>query len=267
MRPQMLRSDAASSGRSVTIGNIYGHGFDAPQVAALEAAGFAVRPEASVYAGSQLCRFLDFGSGPSLELIEVTDRTDYESFVPAGMTPYCPGISLLVGQGSSSALDDVAREFEELHPYRLAVPYEGATGPGWHYLNFAVPVLAGAFVWLTALDEPRPPVERTTTHPNGVHGVIGLVFSCDDADLTLLARLAGLPSDARPLDIGGVAVVASGAAGAGAGRFPLTSLVLEADSLDGFPAGLASAVATGVLGRPAVRLETNPDAFDLWITA
>jgi putative ABC transport system permease protein len=30
-------------------------------------------------------------------LIEVTDRSDYESFVPAGMVPFCPGISLVVG--------------------------------------------------------------------------------------------------------------------------------------------------------------------------
>ena len=109
----------------VSIGNLYGHGFDHGQRAELAGLGFSLRPQASVYAGSQLCHFLDFPSGPALELIEVTDRSDYESFVPAGMAPFCPGISLVVGDGSPAALDAYEREFAGLEPYRLRVPYQG----------------------------------------------------------------------------------------------------------------------------------------------
>ncbi|HEY3409034.1 MAG TPA: hypothetical protein VGK53_12750, partial [Propionicimonas sp.] len=89
----------------LTIGNLYGHGFDRGQLATLEGLGFGFRPETSTYMGSQVCHFLDFPVGPSLELIEVTDRSDYESFVPPGMEPYCPGISLMVDGGSPSELD------------------------------------------------------------------------------------------------------------------------------------------------------------------
>ena len=143
----------------LSIGSLYGHGFDRAQRAALEGVGFSLRPQASVYAGSQLCHFIDFSAGPALELIEVTDRSDYEAFVPAGMTPFCPGISLQVGDGSPAALNDYAREFASLEPYRLRVPYPGGTepgAPGWHYLNFARPVVPGLFIWLTAIDEPKP---------------------------------------------------------------------------------------------------------------
>jgi hypothetical protein len=266
MPPNALRHDATSPSGFVTIGNIYGHGFDASQIAMLQAAGFALRPAASVYAGSQLCRFLDFEQGPPVELIEVTNRADYESFVPPGMTPYCPGISLLAGTGSLLALDDCAREFEDLHPYRLEVPYEGTDGPGWHYLNFAVPVLPGAFVWLTSLDAPPPAAERITEHPNRTRGVIGVVFSCREAALARLAQLAGVRPGPRPLDIGGVTLTATGRGETSSRRFPLTAVVLKADSLEEFPVGQPSPLATGVLGRPALRLETSPDAFDLWIT-
>lgn len=251
---------------SLTIGNIYGHGFDSRQVAALEAAGFNFRPGASMYAGSQLCRFIDFESGPSLELIEVTDEADYQAFVPAGMLPYCPGISLVVAGGSPAALDGYERDTADLAPYRLHVPYRGAEGPGWHYLNFAVPVLAGAFIWLTALDSPRPTPRRTGAHRNGVRGVAGLVFACDQADLERLAGLVGGTRRRGPLEIGGIGVVTTGA-GIGPGRFPLRAVVLRADHLDQIAAGEPSGVATAVLGRPALRLETNPDAWELWITA
>lgn len=255
--------NAPRSERSFTIANVYGHGFDAVQIAALEAVGFVFRPGVSVYAGSQLCRFLDFESGPSLELIEVTDQADYESFVPGGMLAYCPGISLLAGDGSPSALDSFECDFADLDPYRLHVPYAGADGPGWHYLNFAVPVLPGTFVWLTGLDAPKPARERTTVHPNGVRRIVGLVFSGDDDTLDQLARLAG-QAGRRPLRIGDVTVQAE--AGTRSGRFPLRAVVLQADSLDAIAGGTTSAEAAALWGRPVLRLETNPDAWELWIT-
>lgn len=250
-------------GRSLTIGNVYGHGFDASQVSALEAMGFSLRPGASVYAGSQLCRFIDFETGPSLELIEVTDRSDYASFVPPGMVPYCPGISLLVEHGAPAALDRYQDDFADLQPYGLHVPYRASGGPGWHYLNFTVPVLAGTFIWLTALDAPKPAPSRTTLHANGARRVTGLVFACTDQDLEPLARLAGESVDRRPLRIGGITVTATDASTA---RFPLLAVVLQADSLAAFGSGATSADASEVCGRPAVRVQTNPLAWELWIT-
>lgn len=249
----------------LTVGNVYAHGFDSGQIATLEALGFALRPGASSYAGSQLCRFLDFENGPSLELIEVTDRADYESFVPPGMVPYCPGISLVVEDGSPFRLDGYERDCAGLEPYRLQVPYQGAGGPGWHYLNFAEPVLPGVFVWLTAFDSPKPVVARTTAHANGVRGVVGLVFACTEEELGRLARLAGETIGRRPLHVGGITLLTTGP-GSGSGPFPLRAVVLRADSLDALGATDLSTEATRALGRPAVRLETNPVSWDLWVT-
>jgi hypothetical protein len=252
---------------SLRVGNIYGHGFNAEQRAALEASGFCFRSEVSTYAGSQLCSFLDFAHGPSLELIEVTDRGDYASFVPRGMEPYCPGISLEVEDGSPAQLDGFERSFADLEPYRLHVAYpdaalaEAAESPGWHYLNFARPVIPGAFVWLTAFDQPRPTISRRTAHPNGVRGVTALVF--DGATrLDRVARLAG--GTAEPPELGDVRLVTVD--GSDAGRFPLRAVVLMADSLDVFGAQPRADEATRLLGRPVVRIATNPPAWDLWIT-
>lgn len=71
------------------VGSLFGHGFDGDQLTRLEDLGFGLRPQILTYAGSQVCRFIDFDAGPALEFIEVTDRSDYEGFVPVGMRPYC----------------------------------------------------------------------------------------------------------------------------------------------------------------------------------
>lgn len=252
----------------LTIGNLYGHGFDPGQLAKLEGMGFVIRPEASTYMGSQLCHFIDFPVGPSLELIEVTDRSDYESFVPSGMEPYCPGISLLVQEGSPAALDGYEREFATLEPYRLHVGYSQGAGPGapgWHYLNFARPVVPGTFVWLTAFDEPKPVPAKRTGHANGVRGVMGLVLDLGRAELEGLSRLAGQPLIEGEVQIGGVTVVGVGA-GAAARAFPLRAVVLQVGSLEGFATGLFSAEATQLMGRSTLCIETNPLSWDVWIT-
>jgi hypothetical protein len=122
----------------LSVASLYGHGFDVAQRGALQDAGFSLRPQPATYAGSQLCHFIDFPTGPVLEVIEVTDRSDYALFVPSGMTPYCPGISLVVSDGSPAGLDEYERRFANYEPYRLWVPYqEGAqpAAPGWRYLN------------------------------------------------------------------------------------------------------------------------------------
>lgn len=253
----------------LTISNLYGHGFDRAQLDRLERLGFSLRPEVSTYAGSQRCLFLDFAEGPALELIEVTDRADYESFVPAGMEPYCPGISLVADDGSPSDLDAYEREFADHEPYRLHVPYraeDGPDGPGWHYLNFGRPLVAGTFVWLTAFDQPRPTAARDTAHTNGARGVVGLVFELGAEELQSLSRLVGRPLVDSTLTIGGVSVIPADA-GAPRRLFPLRAVVLRADSLDAFQAHAPSAAETSVMGRAALRIETNPTAWDILVTA
>jgi hypothetical protein len=249
----------------VSITNLYGHGFDRGQRAGLAQSGFTLRPQASTYAGAQLCHFIDFATGPALELIEVTDRSDYESFVPAGMAPFCPGISLVVGDGSPAELDTYERDFAAYEPYRLHVPYSG-TEPGWHYLNFARPLVPGTFIWLTAYDEPRPAPTRETGHPNGVLGVVGLLFDLQSEALAGLSRLAGQPLIDGTLRIGDV-TISTTSAGESPKQFPLRAVVLRARSLDTVRAhATTTAHETQLMGRPALRIETNPLAWDLLIT-
>ena len=93
--------------------NIYGHGFDANQVARPERLGFRVRPQVSIYPGSQMCRFIDFDQGPDLELHEIEDDQTYQDLVPDGMTPCCPGISLALSGASGRTLIDHEREFHQ----------------------------------------------------------------------------------------------------------------------------------------------------------
>ncbi len=78
----------------LTISNIYGHGFDQALCARMETLGFRMRPQVSTYMGTQLCRFIDFASGPALELIEVESEQAYLDFVPDGMGPTAPAFRL-----------------------------------------------------------------------------------------------------------------------------------------------------------------------------
>lgn len=252
----------------LTVGSLYGHGFDPPHRAALEDLGFTLRPQTSNYAGSQLCSFIDFRVGPALELVEVTDRSDYESFVPPGMAPYCPGISLVVPGGSPASVDSYASALADHEPYRLKVAYAGgaaADAPGWHYLNFGRPLVDGTFIWLTAFDDPKPEPTRIRHHANGVQGVIGLVFDLDPDALGRLARLSGQPIAGATLNVGAVAMLAAGADGQRARRFPLSAVVLKAHSLDSFKEA-RDVQQTRFMGGAALRVETNPLAWDLLIT-
>ena len=74
----------------LAVSHIFGHGFDRCALSRLESLGFCIRPNALCFAGAQLCRFIDFAEGPSLEVIEVEDHDAYLDFVPKGMIPYCP---------------------------------------------------------------------------------------------------------------------------------------------------------------------------------
>ncbi|MGD0166263.1 MAG: hypothetical protein ABSC51_03115 [Gaiellaceae bacterium] len=258
----------------LTIGSIYGHGFDSTEFARLQKLGFNLRPEIASYAGSQSLRFIDFTEGPSLELIEVEDTDEYLAFIPAGMEPYCPGISLLLPPKEAPFIGGYERRFASLDPYRLHVNYDGSTDygrPGWTYLNFAKPVVAGTFIWLTAFDEPRPASKRKTAHPNGATHILGLAFELDVEALDELAELTGAGAIDGGLQIGEIAVWSRQApAGLPSGSekdFPLKSIVIETECLDFFPSLSEQVEETVFLSRKAVVIETNPFSWDLVLVA
>lgn len=257
----------------LNIGNIYGHGFAPEAVKAIEAAGFALRPGFSRFDGAQLCRFLDFEEGPSLELIEVEDPKAYLDFVPLGMKPYSPGISLVVPEWAERDFPFFEKRFSGLRPYRLHANYDGthAKGrPGWNYLNFALPVIRDTFVWLTQLDEPRPRRPPILSHPNGARGVRGLVFDLDESKLKRLASLAETPLVGGAVDVDGVFVwgrQATRSMPRGQKKiFPLTAVVVETNGLDAVSKGVAHGHETTFGEHEAIHVATNDLSWDVVLT-
>lgn len=256
----------------LTIGNIYGHGFGAAEVARVEDCGFSIRPERSHYAGAQTMRFIDFDRGPPLELIEVTDAREYAAFVPKGMTAYSPGMSLVVPHSSGRRLADYEADFAGLHPYRLHVNYDGSQDegkPGWTYVNFGIPVVPRTFVWLAHLDEPRPARSRSAPHPNGLLRILGLVFDLESRELETLSRLAGAERKDAGLDIASVAIWSRESLDdvppIGGKDFPLSTVVLGARDFGEVERHVKEGERSSFRSRPAIRIRTNPQSWDLLI--
>jgi hypothetical protein len=257
----------------LTVSNIYGHGFDSPQLSKLGTLGFKIRPQVSTYMGSQICRFIDFDSGPCLELIEVEYDKAYLDFVPRGMIPYCPGISLTLPEDSGITISDFEKEFERLRPYPLHVNYDGSLatrGAGWNYLNFGVPLVTDTFIWLTEIDDPRPVREYDTDHDNAVKGVGGLVFDLEAESLQAFSQLAGEGTAAGVRRLAGAQVWLRSAVddlpNLDDKTFPLVAVVLKAEKLDYFRASLGGAREVSFASRPAIHIETNKLSWDLLIT-
>lgn len=255
---------------TVTIGNVYGHGFDAERVAQVERLGFSLRPQLGHYAGSQDMRFIDFAHGPALELIHVGDPKAYADFVPAGMVPYCPGISLLLPEATVEDLESFEERFAELRPYRHHANYDGSRDlgkPGWTYLNFGVPVVPNTFTYLTTLDEPRPVAKKVVDHPNRVRGVRGLLFDLEARDLGRLASLARTKPVRGAFRIGDAWVWSrssfAGAFHESGKSFPLRAMVLEAEDLESAPLRSAGLASTSFDSEAALRCTTNPLSWDL----
>jgi hypothetical protein len=230
----------------LTISNIYGHGFDAAACAKLEALGFCIRPQVSRYMGAQICRFVDFETGPALELIEIDNTQEYLDFIPPGMVPYCPGISLLLPENES--ISPYERTFQHMEPYSLHVNYDGSNDPGkpgWNYLNFKTPLLPDTFIWLTACDQPKPTSHHETSHSNGITGIVGLVFSLD---MNELVPLASLVQDVKIWSCEEVTPPSNK-------EFPLVAVVLSAPNIP--------QPNTTFRLRPALHIETNPRSWDL----
>jgi hypothetical protein len=257
----------------LTISNIYGHGFDYRQLSKLETVGFRIRPQVSTYMGSQICRFIDFEEGPCLEVIEVEDDKQYLDFVPDGMRPYCPGISLALSRGSGTTIRDFEREFHHLHPYALHVNYDGSTDPkglGWNYLNFATPIVPDTFIWLTAFDDPRPVREYDTNQPNRVKGITGLVFDLGGESVQKLSQLVKADTGEGVLRIDRVDVWLKSSLGDFPNlhdkAFPLIAVVLKAESLDYFAAPMQGIKEVSFMSHPPIHIETNRLSWDLLVT-
>jgi len=257
----------------LTITNIYGHGFDQGQVSKLEELGFVIRPEVSCYPGSQICRFLDFEKGPSLELIEVKDEDQYLDFVPKGMKPYCPGISCALSKASEKSIVNFERRFHHLEPYALHVNYDSTTDMRrleWNYLNFAIPIVKDTFIWLTEYEEPQPEIKHETAHPNGVEGLLGFVFDLKPRDVLGFERLAERDFEEGVSEIGGLHVWLRTAIHdfpeVGEKTFPLIAVVLQTGNLDSFAGVMRGVREISFLSRPAMRIETNRQSWDILIT-
>ncbi len=257
----------------LSISNVYGHGFGVDAVRDLERAGFVTRPQSSRFPGAQLCRFIDFEEGPSLELIEVEDDRAYVDFAPMGMKPYAPGISLLLPEDARVGFPDFEERFAKLRPYRHHINYDGTEKPfkpGWNYLNFSLPVVEETFVWLTQLDLPRPYRPKPAAQVNGVRRVTGLVFDLPAQALERLAAVAGIKLSGDTMTVDGVRVWSRDALAEPVPRgikvFPLVAVVLEAESLTDLPRSVRERGEASFLSRPAIRLPTNDLSWDVLIT-
>jgi hypothetical protein len=223
--------------------------------------------------GSQLCRFIDFEKGPSLEMIEVTNERHYLDFVPEGMKPYCPGIELALPEGSERSLAAFENELSHLCPNTLHVNYDGSIDrrePGWNYLNFGTPVVPDTFIWLAESEEPIPVREHITDHPNGVKGILGLVFNLELDSIKGFSQLVKEDFSGETLKIGGMEVWLKSAVDdfpdVHDKIFPLITIILKTDNLDYFAAQMDTARKVSFMSDPAVHIETNVQAWDLLIT-
>jgi len=257
----------------LTISHIYGHGFNRPQLSKLEKLGFRIRPQISTYMGSQICRFIDFEKGPSLEVIEVTNERDYLDFVPEGMKPYCPGIELALPEGSESSLAAFENEFSHLCPTTIHVNYDGSIDqrqPGWNYLNFETPVVTDTFIWLAESEEPIPVRESITDHPNGIKGILGFVFDLEPDKLRGFSKLVKQDLSGATIKIGGIEVWLKNTIedfpDVHAKIFPLIAIILKAANLDYFAAQMDNVRKVSFMSGPAVHIETNMQSWDLLIT-
>ena len=259
---------------TLSLQNIYSHGYQGEDLDLLQGLGFSYRPQVSTYAGAQTLNFLDFSSCPCLECIEVTDHQAYLDFIPPGMVPYTPGISLALAEESQKNIQDFQLEFEDWGPYLLHENYEGGQEkyqPGWNYLNFTRSVIPDTYIWITECEKPFPATLPKTNHPNNVTGISGLVFDLEEEDLAGLSTLTGEPFREGKLDLGGVKIYTRESAPLSDGlpekEFPLSAVILEAKTLDFFNQMGTPLTGCKVLGQPAVRITTPPQSWDLIITS
>lgn len=260
---------------TLTIHNIFGHGYNREDLSRFQELGFILRPQGSSFAGAQELRFIDFTAGPCLELIEVTYPEEYLNFVPPGMIPYAPGLNLALAENSPRPLSTYQERFQDWQPYLLHENYEGgreSQKPGWNYLNFRDPVLPGTFVFLTEFEKPYPAKHPRAVHPNTISRVSGLVFDQPAESLERLSQLTdqtlqdgtlvldGIPlysREAAPLPVRSIGPQAPEKA------FSLTAVLLQAESLSTLQKADPDLEELDLGGRQALRIPTPSRSWEL----
>ena len=259
---------------TLSINNIYGHGFQEKDLDYLRQVGFQFRQQDSTFAGAQQLRFIDFSICPCLEYIEVTNHQAYREFIPPGMIPYSLGINLGLAEGVKKSIQDFQKEFAAWDPYLLHENYEGDPEeyqPGWNYLNFTNGVIPDTFIWITECEEPYPATHPKTNHPNRVTGVTGLIFDLEEADLTGFSNLTDEPFQEGILGLEGVDIYTRDSSPLDESlpkkEFPLVAVILKADTLDYFTRFEPVLRSTTVRGQQAIWIESPQQSWDLIVTS
>jgi hypothetical protein len=254
------------------IGTLYAHGYSQGPLDQIQSLGFSLRPESSTYAGAQRLRFIDFTSPPTLELIHVQDERTYSDFIPPGMTPYCPGISLLLDPNSKKKFEDYEVVCRDRHPYRLHVDYSGGNDPakpGTNYLNFETPLVEKTFIYLTQYQEPIPARQSASAHPNTAARVSGLVFDLPKQELTSLFRLWGQDPSEGGMVLGGLNIYTEphvpDELRRGKKSFPLVAVVVSTEALLAQPDRECAVIEW--FGRQAILAKMNPLSWDIILTS
>ncbi len=257
--------------RMLSIGTLYAHGYSQDQLDLIQSLGFSLRPASSTYPGAQSLRFIDFINPPELELIHVHDELEYSNFIPPGMTPYCPGISLVVDPNSTKILEDYKVACNALGPYCLHFDYSGGNDPakpGTNYLNFATPPVEKTFIYLTQYQVPIPELPTPPTHPNTASRVSGLVFNLPGRALASLFALWGQDPSEDAMALGGLHVYTELQVPNELKRrkkpFPLVAVVVTTGTPMTQP-GRGRPVI-GWLGKQALLAEMNPLSWDIILT-
>lgn len=255
----------------VSISNIYGHGFNEEWIGKFQDLGFLIRSDISAFEGSQVLRFIDFIKGPAIEIIEVESEHDYLEFLPPGMVPYCPGISLMLSSTPKKSLQQYKNDFSFWKPYILHDNYDGGQ---MSYLNFETPIVKDTFIWLTNVDVPPPVKAKKVKHPNTVSGIVGIVFNLSIGNLSSLATLIGTmekaeSTEVQDIEIGGVKIWSIDQLNAlpvSKKEFPLIALILQANSLDYFISNNIKFKEYSFFSKPALLIETNRQSWDIVVT-
>jgi hypothetical protein len=254
-----------------SIGSLYAHGYSQDRMEFIQSLGFSLRPESSVFAGSQVLRFLDFSRPPALEFIRVEDENAYREFLPPGMTPYSPGISIVIDPNSKPALPDYADALREWKPYQIHFDNEGGSDPakpGTDYLNFAIPLLEKTFIYLSqsqdaGREHPVPPL-----HANTALRVTGLVFDLPEKSLMPLSSLFKMDPAEVNAAWGGVNIFDERYVTAELRRrkklFPLAAVIVETGTLT--PHSGRGTRLIRWRGKPSALVETNPMSWDIILT-
>jgi hypothetical protein len=257
----------------LSIGTLYAHGYVQSELDRLASMGFSLRPTPSWYAGAQSLRFVDFSLPPALELINVEDKREYANFIPDGMTPYCPGISLVVDPSSGRTLDDYQTAFKPWNPYRIHVAYRGGndpTKPGSNYLNFATPIVENTFIYLTEYEEPRPQRPPPPMHPNTSAQVSGIVFDIPTPMLTTLSELSSQGRSDGVMALGNITIFGESHVPPEVKLkrkpFPLVAIVITTETLGTHVESPIRPRSINWLGNRSILVEMNPLSWDLILT-